>query len=105
MLPARDADDDDLIEMPLVSGRRKTPADLVRETLAELQRPLAHGLMTDLDAPGGEHFLDHAQAQQKSEVQPDGMADDFSREAVAGIARMAGRLHTLAYAHIQSLSG
>ena len=45
--------------------------------------------MADLDAPGRQHLLDHAQTERKSEVQPDGMADDFSREAMTGIAGMA----------------
>jgi hypothetical protein len=73
--------------MPLVSGCRKTSADLGGEILAELQGPLPHRLMTDLDASGGQHLLDHAQAQGKPEVQPDGMADHFRRETMAGIAR------------------
>ena len=63
--------------------------DLIGEALPELQRPLPHRLMTDLDASGGEHLLDHAQAQGKPEVEPDGMADQFNRKAVAGIARGA----------------
>src|SRR4051812_14824210 len=41
--------DDDLIEMPLVSGPRQAPADLVGEGLAELERPLPHGLVADDD--------------------------------------------------------
>jgi hypothetical protein len=48
--------------------------------------------MADLDASGGEHLLDHAQAQGKSEIEPDGVADQFSREAVAGITRMTSRV-------------
>ena len=59
MLLAGDADHD-LIEVPLVSGCRKTPADLVGEALAEFQRPLPHGLMADHDASCGENLLDHA---------------------------------------------
>ena len=92
MLPACDADHN-LVEVPFVSGRRKTAADLVGEALPELHRPLPHRLMTDLDASGGEHLLDHAQAQGKPEIQPDGIADHLSREAVAGVARVAGRVH------------
>ena len=88
MLPACDADHD-LIEVPLVSWRRKTSADLVGEALAELHRPLPHRLMTDVDASGCQHLLDHAQAQGKPEIEPDGMADQVSREAVAGVARGA----------------
>ena len=93
VLPARDIDRD-LIEVPFVTRGRKTPADLVRKTLAKLQRPLPHRLMADHDASGGEHLLDHPQAQGEAEVQPDSMADHFNRKAVAGIARMAGRFHS-----------
>jgi hypothetical protein len=67
MLPPRDADCD-LIEMPLVSGCRKTPADLLGKALAELQRPLPHRLVADQDPSGREHLLDHVQAERKPEV-------------------------------------
>ena len=79
--------------MPLVAGCRKTAADPVRKALAELQRPLPDRLMADQDAPGGEHLLDHAQAEREPEVEPDGMADHLSRKAMTGIARMTGLLH------------
>jgi hypothetical protein len=94
MLPARDADHN-LIEMPLVSDGRQPPTDLVGEALAELHRPLPHGLMADQDAAGGQHLLDHAQAQGEPVVQPNRVADDFSREAVASIVRRTGGFHSL----------
>ena len=56
--------------------------------LTELQRPLTHRLMSDQDPSGGQHLLDHKQAERKLELQPDGMADHFSREAVTGIVGM-----------------
>jgi hypothetical protein len=92
MLLATDADHD-LIEMPLVSRRRKTAADLLGEILAEFQRPLPDCLVADQDASGRQHLLDHAQAQGKTEVQPDGIADNFRRKAVASVARMTRRVH------------
>src|SRR3954452_9030110 len=42
--------------------------------------------MADDDAASGQHFLDHAQAQREAEIQPDRVADDLGREAIAGIA-------------------
>jgi hypothetical protein len=54
------------------------------------------------DAAGGQHLLDYAQAEREPEIQPDGMADHFSREAVAGIVRMTGRVHEREYASIPS---
>ena len=64
MLLARDADHD-LIKVPLVSGCRKTPADLVGKALTEFQRPPTYGLVADEDAADRQHLLDHAQAQGK----------------------------------------
>lgn len=49
---------------------------------AERKRPLPHGLITDLNTPGCQHLLDHTQAKREPEVQPDRMADHFSREAI-----------------------
>ena len=92
MLLATDADDH-FVEMPFVSRCGQMPADLVGEILAKLQRPLPHCLMADQDASGREHLLDHAEAERETEVQPNSMADHFSREAVANVTRMTGRLH------------
>ena len=60
-----------------------------------LQRPLPHGLVADDDAARGQHLLDHAQAEREAEIQPDRVADDLGREAVAGIAGANGRRHPL----------
>src|SRR5687768_6454632 len=49
--------------------------------------------MADEDAAGGEHLLDHAQAEREAEVEPDHVADDLGREAVAGVAGAGGRRH------------
>ena len=58
-----------------------------------LQRPLPHGLVADDDAARGQHLLDHAQAEREAEVQPNGVADDLGRKAVAGIAGGGRRCH------------
>ena len=79
-----------------------TPADLVGKILAELHRPLPHRLVADQDTSGSEHLFNHAQAQGEPEVQPHNVADDLSREPVAGIARMTGQVHARAYASISS---
>ena len=71
--------------MPFVSAARQPPADLVSEGLAELERPLAHGLVADGDAARGQQLLDHPQAEREAEIEPDGVADDLRREPVAGI--------------------
>ena len=92
MLLAGDVDHD-FIKVPFVSWCGQTSADPVGITLAELQRSLSHGLVAHKDASGGQYLLDHAQAQGKPEVQPDGMADHLSRKAMADITRITGVLH------------
>src|SRR4051794_31800553 len=79
--------------MPLVARTGQPTPDLVGEGLAELARPLAHGLMAHVDAAGGQHLCDHAQAQGKAEVEPDGVADDLAWKAVAGVGGLGGRCH------------
>ena len=74
----------------LVTHRRQPAADLIGEALAELQRPLPHGLMADHDAARGEQFVHHAQAEREAEVQPYGVADDLGREPVASVAGAGG---------------
>ena len=71
--------------MPFVSRTGQPAPDLVGEGLAELARPLAHGLMAHVDAAGRQHLFHHAQAQRKAEVQPHGVADDLAWKAVTGI--------------------
>src|SRR4051794_23500287 len=85
--------DGDFIDVPLVAGTGQPPADLVRERLAELARPLPHGLVADDDAAGRQHLLDHAQAEREAEVEPDGVADDLRPEPVAGARRSGGWRH------------
>src|SRR5919199_3008214 len=76
-----------------IARARQPTADLIGEVLAELQRPLSYSLVTDDDAACGQHLLDHAQAEREAKVEPDGVADDLGREAVAGIAGANGRPH------------
>ncbi len=93
MLVASDGDDA-LIEVPLVAGAGQPATDSVRERLAELARPLPHGLVAHGDAAGGQHLLHHAQAERETEVEPDGVADDLGRrEAVAGVGGLGRRRH------------
>src|SRR5580692_735753 len=68
--------DDDLIHMPFVAASRRALADLIGERLAELLPPLAHGLVRHANPARRQHFLDHAKAQGKPEIEPNGIADD-----------------------------
>src|SRR6516165_10156796 len=73
--------------------RGKAATDLIGEPLAELARPLPHGFVADNDAARGQQLLHHAQPEREAEVQPDGMADDFGWEAIAGVAGTSGCRH------------
>jgi hypothetical protein len=85
--------DHHLVEVPFVAGVRQPPTDLVGERLAELAGPLPHRFMADDDPAGGQHLLDHAQAEREAEVEPDHVADDLGWEPVAGVAGAEGHGH------------
>jgi len=55
--------------------------------------PLCGSTVADDDAPRSQQRVHPAQAQGKTEVEPNGVADDLSREAVAGVAGSSGRCH------------
>ena len=92
MLLPGDADDD-LIKVPFVATARRSPTDAVGEFLAELEAPLPDRLVRHRDAAGGQHLLDHAQAQREPKIQPDRVADDLSRVAMAGVNRVSRGPH------------
>src|ERR1700722_4917625 len=65
--------DDDLIHVPFVAASRGTLANLIGERLAELLPPLAHGLVRYANPARRQHLLNHAQAQGKPEIEPNGI--------------------------------
>src|SRR3954471_5556958 len=81
------------VEMPFIARTGQPAPDLVGERLAELEAPLAHSLVAHVDAAGGQHLFDHAQAQRKAEVQPHGVADDLARKAIAGVGGLGCGCH------------
>src|SRR5580692_5417011 len=83
----------DLIHMPFVAASRRALADLIGECLAELLPPLAHGLVGHANPARCQHFFDHAKAQGKPEIEPNSMADDLRRKAMALVERVAGCRH------------
>ena len=76
--------DDDLIHMPFVAASRRALADLIGEGFAELPPPLAHGLVRHENPARRQHFLDHAKAQGKPEIEPDGIARSLPAESDGG---------------------
>jgi hypothetical protein len=68
----------------------------------EILRPttaLPDRLVRHRDTTGGQHLLDHAQAQREAKVQPDRVADDLGRISITGVKRVLGRRHPAALAH------
>src|SRR3954471_2207522 len=77
----------------LVARAWQPTPDLVGEALAELARPLPHGLVAHVDAAGGQHLFHHTKAQGKAKVEPDRVADDLGGKAIAGIGGLGGGHH------------
>src|SRR4029077_15239974 len=76
------------------AARRSPLADLVRERLAELHRPLARRLVAHANAPLREHLLDHAKAQGKPEIEPNRVADHLRRKSMAAIEGITSGRHS-----------
>src|SRR6201997_3860135 len=76
MLLPGDADDD-LIEVPFVATERRSLTDAASEFPAEFEAPLPDRLVRHRNVAGGQHLLDHPQAQREPEIQPYRVADDL----------------------------
>ena len=85
--------DGDLIQMPFVAARWSPLTDLAGERLAEFHRPLAHGLVAHANAARRKHLLDHAKAQRKPEIEPNRIAYDLRRKAMAAIKAVTSCRH------------
>ena len=92
MLSAADRNDD-LVEMPFIAANRSAAINAIGEFPAEFLGPATNAFMADVNAACGEHFLDHAQAQRKPEIEPDRTTNDFGREAMATIKWIMGLFH------------
>jgi len=78
--------DEDLVQVPLIARTRATSAQRVGIRLAEFLAPLPDRLVGDDHAPLSQQFFDVAVAEGEAEVQPDRVADDCGREAMALVA-------------------
>jgi hypothetical protein len=81
-----------LVQMPLVPGARPAATELVGIALPELSTPLSDGLVRHDNTAFKQEFLDVTVREAKAVVEPDRVADDLAREAVAfvGIGRRSG---------------
>ena len=93
MLHALDPDED-LVHVPLVAGSWPAAAQAIRETPSEFMTPTPHRLVEDEDTTFRQNQLDFSETEAEHVIQPDGVADDLGREAVAGVGGGLGRHFT-----------
>src|ERR1700722_13785917 len=88
--------------MPFVAARWSPLTDLAGERLPEFDRPLAHGLVAYANAARRKHLLDHAKTQRKPEIEPNRIAYDLRRKAMAAIKAVTGCRHARAHPVVHS---
>jgi len=84
----------DLIEMPNGVAPWPAFAQFRRDRRPEMVHPAANCFVRDRNAAFRQQIFDVAKAQSKSEIEPDRVLDDFSREPVSFVADF---LHPLGY--------
>ena len=82
--------DEDLVEVPFVTGAGAPTAQLIGVGLPELGTPAPDRLITDHDTTCTHQLLDLPKAQREPKVQPHVMVDDLDRVAVALVGRRCG---------------
>jgi hypothetical protein len=78
--------DDDLVEMPNVVAAWPLSLQAPGVVGAEFDRPTSNRFVGDDNAALKQHFLDQAQAQRKTEIEPDCVCDDLRWEAMTFVA-------------------
>ena len=81
----------DLIQVPFVTGSRSVALDAIGEMTAKPVHPVPDGFPADYHAAFGKQILDICGAERKTMIRPDRIGDDFTREAVAFQARHSAR--------------
>ena len=90
--------------MPFVAPARRSPTDAVGEYLPEFEAPLPDRLVGYRDAAGGQHLLDHPQAQRFLSTH-DQVANVFIRRPDHGTAASLRSGHTQAFAIWADVTG
>lgn len=67
-----------------------SPFQFLSVVEAELLTPMANGFIRNDDASVGQKIFDIAKAQTETMIKPDGMPNDFRREAMTMVARATG---------------
>jgi hypothetical protein len=76
--------------MPLVAWAGPPLAELIRILLSELAAPFADGFIGHDDTTDKQEFFYITMAKRQPEIQPDGVADDLTREPVVFIVTGRG---------------
>ena len=79
---------------------RSAASQAARECLAEFLAPLTNRLIRDNDATFSQQQLNISQAEAEHVIQPDRMADDLGRKAVA-VVRIGWGFHADSLAGLQ----
>ena len=74
---------ENLVDVPLIPKLRPAALEPSRVLTPELQTPAPDGLITQHDAPLEHQFLNVSERKAEAVVEPDAVADDLVREAVA----------------------
>jgi len=74
---------EDLVQVPFVTGAGSTPTKIVREACAKLQTPLPDALVGNKDAALRQEPLDISKAKAEDAVEPDRVADHLGRKTMA----------------------
>ena len=78
--------DEDFVQKPRISESTLSSLQLPGVIGAELPAPLPNGFVGHDDSSSGQQILDIPEAQAVSVIQPDGVADDFRRQAMPKVA-------------------
>ncbi len=76
---------EDLVQMPFISGSGSPSSEAVGILFAELVAPTPDGLVADQHSASCHHLFHIPEADSETEVEPNAFRDDFSREAMATI--------------------
>jgi hypothetical protein len=82
--------DEDLVEVPPVTGLGSAPAQLVGVGLPELRAPAPDRLITQHNTTRKHQLLDLTKAQREPKIQPHAAINDLNRMPMALVRRRCG---------------
>jgi hypothetical protein len=76
---------ENLVDVPMIKGRRTADADATGIGLSEFQHPQANRLVGDIDPSLREKILNIPVAHRETEIEPNGLSNNVRMEAVAPV--------------------